>query len=480
LSAIAKVSGVAEFPNVNTKTSVNDSPKGLADKLVHILNTESKLNSNVPGYSPLTGQVYANQRDPRRASSFIQESFRQARRKGLSWKDSEVVKSVEEWGKSLGFFGGEKVTNAAGPTTGAVGSAPNAFLDVLSTLMRETHSQSNIFWQFTTTAFDASSAPGKNILVPRFNALPAPASLGDYLIADTTTYNSIGLTVGTSSDSQNLEMTTIPIDCKQWGIGRGTAVGTRPVFIPEFHEAMSLVDLMDALESRLMRNYYQFEELLIRTEYEKATTVVYNDNGVVTSTPADVAAGDKGDMSREFLTAVYSAMYAAQIPTFPDGTYALALNPTASGQLKLSYDKLIAAPTLDDLENLTNMMRQVSGLDFSRVSGYVGLSPDGFHVFVGNSFGVGAAGASPTVQNTTFAAGVGAQVTNDSFAFGPGAVGRGIALPVEVRSQGAPFQLGTGYVWVERGGAAPMDLDASLSTGQQTRVWKLRTVRRAV
>jgi hypothetical protein len=288
------------------------------------------------------------------------------------------------------------------------------------------------------------------------------------------------LTIGNGSDSQNLEMTTVAIACNQWGIGRGQSVGTRPVFIPEFHNARSLVNLMDAVDSRLMQHYYRFEELLIRSEFEKATTIIYNDKGALTSTAGDILPGDIGTMTREFLTAIYSGMYSAQMPTFPDGTYALALNPTASSQLKLSYDKLLAQPTLDQIESVSNMLRQTSGLDFGRVANYLGFSPDGFHLFVGNSFGVGAAGASPTVNTTTFGAGVGAQTTNDSFAFGPGCVGRGIGSPMEVRSQGSPFDLGTAFIWVERGGTAPMDLDSSLSTGQQTRCWKLRTTRAAV
>lgn len=481
LNDLGKLYGTSEFPMVNTLTQPGDSPKGLAEELVNILNDRelSKVNPNVGGYSPTTGQIYATQREPKYASELIQRSFREARAKGLSWRDSQVIRDVESWAKKHGFLNGRTV-NAAGPTTGATGSVVSAFLDVLSTLMRETHSQSNIFWQFTITAYDASSAPGKNILVPRFNALPAPTTLADYIIADTTTYNPLFGPIGSSSDSQNLEMTTVPIDCKQWGIGRSTAVGTRPVFIPEFHEALSLVDLMDACESRLMRNYYQFEELLIRNEYEKSATIVFNDGGNVTGTATDVAVGDNGGMTRQFLTSLYSSMYAAQIPTFPDGAYVLVLNPTASGQLKSSYDNLLAIPSLEQLQNVTNMLRQVSGFDFGRVSNYIGFSPDGFHLFVGNSFGVGAAGASATVQNTTFAAGVGAQVTNDSFAFGPGCVGRGIALPVEIRSNEAPFQMGSSYIWTERTGVAPMDLDSTLGSGQQTRCWRLRTVRRAV
>lgn len=482
LKEIGKLSGVSEFPNVNTLTSVSNSPKGLCDELLNILNDRdlSKINTNVAGHSPTTGLIHATQRNPKSSGAFIQRSFKEARAKGLGWQDSQIIKDVEDWAKSNGFLKGRPFIQAAGATTGDSGSVPDAFLDVLSSIMRETHSQSNIFWQFVRTMFDSTSAPGKNILVPRFNALPQPTSLADFILADTTTYNPIDLTIGSSTDSQNLEMGTVPIDCKQWGIGRGTSVGTRPVYISAFHEETSLVNLMDAVNSQLMRNYYQFEELLVRTEYEKATTVVYNDNGSVTSTAGDIAVGDKGDMSREFLTSVYSEMYAAQIPTFPDGSYCLALNPTASGQLKLSYDKILALPNMEQIENVSNMLRQVSGFDFGRVSNYLGFAPDGFHLFLGNSFGVGAAGSSPTVNNENFASGVDTQVTNDSFAFGPGCVGRGIALPAEIRSQDAPFQLGSGYIWVERGGVGPMDLDSSLPGNGQTRCWKLRTLRKAV
>lgn len=61
--------------------------------------------------------------------------------------------------------------------------------------------------------------------------------------------------------------------------------------------------------------------------------------------------------------------------------------------------------------------------------------------------------------------------------FAPGAVGRGIALPVEMRASGVvPFQMGESYIWLSREQVAPVDLDASLdpSGSQQTRVAKLR------
>ena len=480
LHDVGRLTGV-NVVNVNTRTSVNDSPKGDVEELINILNDQirSKTHKNIGGHSPTTGQLYLNQRDPRSAGLFIQESFKEAADKGRGWRDSGVVKSTEAWLKSNGLLKGEAVTNAAGPTTGGSASVPNAFLDVLSAIMRETHSQSNIFWQFTITAFDSSSAPGKNILVPRFNFLPQPQNLSDFLIADTTTYNPIGLTIGNSTDSQNLEMTTLPIACFQWGIGRGTSVGTRPVFIPEFHEALSLVNLLDAVDSRLAQNYYAFEDLQIRTEYQRATTIVYNAFDNITTTPTDVTTGGVGTMTRQFLTSVYTQMYGQQMPTYPDGCYALAINPSAAGQLKRSFDNVMALPDREQIERVSNMFRQVSGFDFGRVNNYLGMF-ENFHVFLGNSFGVGLPGSSPTVQNTTFGTGVGLRPTNDSFAFGPGCVGRGIALPMDIRSQGAPFDLGSAYIWVERSGTAPMDLDSTLVPGAQTRCWRLRTARTAI
>lgn len=488
LESLSKLTGSPttqrpEMPMVNTKTSINGEPQGIAKEFVDLLNDDRRLKTrhDVYGNSASTGAQYITQRDGAEIQRFIWNHFRQEK---TSWQQSPLVKDLESWFKAHGLLSGSARDNrrniqAAGPTSGGSGSAPDLFLDVLSALMRETHNRQNIFWQFTTTVFDPTSEPGKNILVPRANFLPRPTTVADYVIANTTTFNAINLTTGSSGDSQGLEVTTVPIACTQYGIGRGVTSATSPVFIPEFHQQVALVNLMELTNSRLMQNYYSFEELILRSQYEQSTVVVYNNQNQVESTPGNITTGGVGTLTKEYLSAVYSDMFANQIPSLPNGNYILAVNPIAKTQLELSLQELYRPVTSEQMMEITDVMKSATGVELGRASGYVGAYC-GFEVFVGNSFGVGIAGATPTVNNTAFGAALGSRVTNDSFAFGVGAVGRGVALPMEIRTLRSPFDLGTAFIWVSREGAAPLDLDAALAASQQTRCYRLRTTRTAV
>jgi hypothetical protein len=495
LESLSKLTGSPttqrpDVPMVNTKTSINGEPQGLAREFVELLNDRDRLQIryDVMGYSSTTGQMVATHRHGQKIKEFIWNSFNEERRvaQNWTWRNSELIKTTEAWFKANGLLSGNvrnisgRSTNAAGASTGAPGLAPDLFLDVLSAMMRETHNYANIFWQFTTTVFDPTSEPGKNILVPRANYLARPTSVSDFVIANTTTFNAINLTTGSSSDAQGIEVTTVPIACTQYGIGRGGSTGTRPIFIPEFHQQVALVNLMDLADSRLMQNYYAFEELILRSQFELSTNVIYNNNNLVETTPGNITTGGGATLTKEYLSAVYSYMFAAQVPSLTNGHYILAVNPTAKTQLEISLQELYRPVTPEQMMEITNVMKSSTGVEIGRSSGYIG-SYCGFEIFVGNSFGVGAAGASPTVNNVAFNAAVGTKLTMDSFAFGVGAVGRGVALPMEIRTQGSPFDLGTAFIWVSREGAAPLDLDATLGSptdpesSQQTRCYRLRT-----
>lgn len=478
--------GSVEMPMVNTKTNPRkESPDGLAGELVQMLEDDQlcKANRYVRAYSPATGRITATQRNPQPIAQFINAHFREQRRAGRDWRDSQLVQDVERWLKNQGLLSGSNAPGQfleaqAGATTGGSGAAPNAFLDVLSAIMRETHNQHNVFWQFASTVFDPSSEPGKNILVPRFEYLTEPTDPADFVIANNDTFNPIAWNTGSSSDAQALEMTTVPVACTQYGLGRGTAIGTRPVFIPEFHQATSLVNLLDALDTRLMQNYYSFEDLLIKLRYQATTVVAYNDGGVVTNTAGDVDDSDRGTMTQAFLNAVYSDMYAAKIPSYPDGCYALVLNPRAANQLKTDLGDQWRPATDEQIQSVSSTFRSASGVEIGRVSGYMGMYCN-FHVFVTNSFGIGAHDGAVHGGVSVHQEDLGGSNTDvtlrDSYAFGRGAVGRGIALPMEIRSMGSPFNLGEATIWVSREGVGDLDVDSGIAAAQQTRVWKLRT-----
>ena len=426
--------------------------------------------------------MLAVQRDHNVLAKFMHDHFREEKAvRGLrDWKHAPLVKELENYFKSSeggGFLSGR----AAGPTIGSSGSIGAIFLDVLSSLMRETHNSNNIWWQFAQTVYDSTSAPNKSVLIPRANNLAAPTDVNDFLISTTDTYTSLNYSRGTSADSQSIEITTVPLTIAQWGLGLSTSVANRPVFIPEFMEVTSLVDLMMILDKVLMQHYFKFEDLMVRKEYFKTTKIYYNDKSEVTSTPADVAATDDGTLTENFLSSVYSQLYADQWPTLPNNCYILTVPPKSLDNLKRSFKDLYSPVTEEQRQNISNVLRAASGIEIGQSSGYVGQYC-GFEIFSGNTWGVGAPGGSdPTVNTTSF--GAGATVTEDCFVFSYGAVGRGIALPMEVRASGTtPFNMGESFIWISREQTGVIDLDAALVSpaGQQTRCAKLRVARKAV
>ena len=427
--------------------------------------------------------MVATQRNHNVLAKFMHDHFREEKAvRGLrDWKHAPLIKELENYFKSSeggGFLSGR----AAGPTIGSSGSIGAIFLDVLSSLMRETHNSNNIWWQFAQTVYDSTSAPNKSVLIPRANNLAAPTDVNDFLISTTDTYTSLNYSRGTSDDSQGIEITTVPLTIAQWGLGLSTSVANRPVFIPEFMEVTSLVDLMMVLDKILMQHYFKFEDLMVRKEYFKTTKIYYNDKSEVTSTPADVAATDDGTLTENFLSSVYSQLYADQWPTLPNNCYILTVPPKSLDNLKKSLKDLYSPVTEEQRQNISNVLRAASGIEIGQSSGYVGQYC-GFEIFSGNTWGVGAPGTDPTVNTTSFGAGAGATVTEDCFVFSYGAVGRGIALPMEVRASGTtPFNMGESFIWISREQTGVIDLDAALVSpaGQQTRCAKLRVARKAV
>ncbi|BAS55382.1 hypothetical protein NIES2135_53330 [Leptolyngbya boryana NIES-2135] len=454
---------IVEAPMVNTQTRSNDSPGDLLQKLLGI-----RDSAKAGGYHfDNSTQTFLVRQGP---IDWIR-SYLQAEGKAL--EQTELYYQIEEFGKSLGFLGGSN--KAAGPTTGASGSAPNAFLDVLSDMMRSTSAQFNAAWQFATTVFDPTSAPSKNILVPRFDFLPDPDSDDELLIAGTGVYNPIGYSIGTNSDSQALRMQTVSLTVERRGLGRGVSEGSRPVMIPEFHQAHALVDLMTALETRLMASYYRYEERRLLGLMIASTAIRYNDNGNVSATAGDVDAGDDGTMSRAFLRDAYTEFVNAGHQSLPDGCYLGYFNAVQVKQLKAEMGDDLATPTADERMEITNMLRLATGITPAiRASTYLGMI-ENVHVFMGNSFGKGAPGASnPTVQDSTL--GVGATRTIDGFLLAPGAIGRGISSPVEIRPSGVnPFNMGESYIWTSDEGFGSL-----VDSGETAKIMKLRTTLTAV
>lgn len=475
-----KLNGL-QMPNFNKLTKpLDNEPKGLAADLIDYV-TNVAFTKPQQLQDPVTG-LFLMQKDLLQANNYVAQHFLQCAAQGISWRNSELVSDLETYFKAHGFFSGNgRVTNAPGPTIGTPDSVDDAFLDTLSLVLRQTHNQSNVWWQMVITVYNSAVAPSQNLLVPRFDNLPEPQSIDDFRLATTNTYTPVQAAIGTATDSQALRMTTVPITVEQFGLGKAVNDDTKPVFVPEFHQSLSLIDLLDAVYTRLFQNYFAFEDLYVRSVYEQATVVLYNQAGNAVDLPADVVTGGGGTFTEAFANSVYTAMFAAKMPTYPDGCYALVLNPTAANQYKSSLGELYRTPTEEQRQAVSNTFKMAHGVEIGRVSGYLGMY-NNFHLFASNTIGVTAAGASSTVNNVTLGAGAFDMV--DSFAFAPGCVGRGEALPAEIRASGVnPFQLGESYIWVYRGGVAPMDLDENIPNPgttdlfQQTRCFRLRTTK---
>jgi hypothetical protein len=454
-----------EVPMVNTVTSTDSSPKGLADEFLSIMHS-----SNVQTHTSSELGVI-KQRNGEDITNFIRRS-----KSGGFY--SQMLSDIEDWGRrEFGLF-----TNAPGATTGAVGSMPEAFLDVLSQLVRETHNQRNVWWQFVTTVYDASGAPSKSILLPRYNNLAQPTSLNDYLLGDYTSFTPMPNATGATADSQGIEMTTVPVVIKEYGLGKsGGSAATRPVYIPNFHKRYSLVQsISDVVNSKLGQNYFAVEDLMCRLPFAQTTKVLYNKrNSVITGAITQInAVGDIGRITKNFLTALFGHMDAQQVPAFPDGAYILVLPSQCAVALEQDLGTDFRPVTKQQQEATTaSLIAATPGVEIGHVNGFFGTY-GGFNIFTTNSAGVGAPG-SEGVATETLGGALGAATVRDCYAFGPGAVGRGVGMPMEIRPSGVnAYNRGESYIWLSHENTSTVDTDSAivLPANQQTRVFKVRAL----
>lgn len=444
----------AYVPGVSFGIVRADKPLGAAQDFVTMLES-NVYTPKVDVYSPNEGTSY-HQKDTRQIQRWLREgnNFRHA------------MKDMENWAKGLGLLRGNDATSGS---TGS-GSIPAAFLDFLSIAMRMTHSPRYVFWQFATEQLELGRVPGNNILVPRFAWLDEPTSEDDFIL-DTASASTV-----IPADNQALSMTTVPVELKGYGLGKGSSTANRPVSIPELINAYSMVNLMQAVESRLMHNYYGFEDLLIRGKYRSTTNLYYNNNGVPTSTATDIdASGDDGTMTEEFLNGVNARLSTANVPTYANGKRVLVTSPLATSSLKNSLGDKAQAPSEAQIQEVTNIMNAgILGDGIQRVQGYYG-DYCGFMCYESTAFGGGVPGTEG-VNTVAMGGALGNGTFRSSYAFGPGAVGRGIGMPAEIRMDDSG-QFGTKmrFIWRSIEGFGALDVD-NAQAGQQDRVWELRTL----
>lgn len=439
------------FPSFNRHHGVSREPDGMASYFFDLLGDRNACPSAV-------------WIDPNSGDRFLQKDTRIAQRFYRKNKDA-LMESLETAFKRQGFLVGNIVTDAAqsGVTTG--GSIPDSImLETLSTMMRETHSPKYIYWQFPVTVTRLGNGPNANILIPRYEFLDEPTSIGDYELSTLTSYAQI------SNDNQALVMTTVPATVQEYGLGKGNKVATRAVAIPEFVSAYSLTDLMTALNTRLGHNYNGVEDLAIRGLYARTTRVYYNNRGRVVTAPGDLSAGSGGTCTENFLNNLYAQMQMEDIWTYPDGCYAGTLSPMQVAQLKNDLGEQWHPPTPTEIQDLSNMLMAAGAPEMERVSQYLGKYC-GFHLYQQNSHSKGAPGSEGVHSENIAGA---AHTTRSNYFFGPGAVGRGIGMPMSVRMDDAGFKRLNRYIWMAFESHVALDVDSALSPNQQTRCVEVR------
>lgn len=390
---------------------------------------------------------------------FVQRDLSAARRLFFSER-SQLRADMERLGKDHGLLmGPSRLVASDAPTLKT--DIPPAFLDYLSLVVRETHAQRFVYWQFPFYALELGRGPGDTIQVARFRWLTPPAT-----IADRT------LTPGTnlSSSSNNLTAAAVSLTLGERGLGLNATHA--PVAIPEFISAYSMLNLENALMTRLGYDYESFEDMAIRARYFATTRIVYNDRGSVTTTPGNVGSGDDGTMTEMFLNNLYAYMSGLQIPTLDDGCYILVMHDTALAQFKntLTVRNRVIEPA--NVTELTMLLQAATNREQGKTSGYAGKAC-GFHLFSTNAHSLGVAGTQGAQTETL---GVGSTLTRTSLAFGRAAVARAVGMEAEIRrDNNDDFGRLQRYTWLSHEVAGDLDVDSSINAEQQLRVIQVRT-----
>jgi hypothetical protein len=433
-------------------------PQGSARDFVDILRN-SGYTPRLTAYDPTDGNSY-EQVDTTYLDRFVRAN------------KSHLMRDMEVLMKAHGFLRGSSPSGQdaqAGNTLGTPGSVGSIVLDFLSSLMRDSHNPRYVWWQFVTTKLELGRVPGNNILVPRFQWIDEPINPEDYILDTETSSANI------SSDSQALQTLTTPISLFGWGLGRGNRIGTRPIAIPEFINASSLLDLIQPVNTRLGQNFNALEDLVIRQIFAQTlanpANIYYSNGAGITNTAGDLIVGSDGTANEEAFNQLFGEMTRRQIPTFDNGSRVGVLNTVATAQFKNSLGDKLRASTEAEIQEVTNILNAGTlGDGIVRPNGYLGTYCN-FMLFESGTTAVGGAGTDGVNTITTGAGGV---TMRDNYFFGPGVAGEGVSLPMEIRmDDSGTFGTKMRFIWRYIGGWGSLDC-TSTNPGQQDRVVVLR------
>ena len=389
-----------------------------------------------------TGETFT-QRDTTVLDTFVREN------------KQSCIQGLDTALKAAGLLRGKTAVQLTGkdaPTTRT--DVPPAYLDLLSSFMRITHTPKFIHHQFANKVIKVGYNQGDTVQVARVNFAETGVAAADW-----------ELTPGTPivADLQPVTAKSVDVKIKEWGLGKNNTM--RPIAIPQFLVATSAIELLAALERNLGHNYNEFQDLALRSLWAATTRVVYNNASAVATTAG--GAGSNGQLTYEFLNNLYAYMASLKVPAYMNGYYGIRLNPFALAQLKNSLALQNQYLDKSGNEDITNIFNSATQSQEEKISGYEGTIGN-FMIFSSNASGVGASG-SEGVQAST----------RSSYAFGADTITQVTVMPFTIRkSNDDDYGRMEKYTWCSIEGFAALDVDPASTTpasDQQLRVIEVRT-----
>lgn len=416
-----------------------------------------KMLEQAPAAVVMTRKGQRLQRDLRATDAYL-------------YRNREKVRDgIEAEMREAGFFQGSGSRVVASKDALTVASdIPSISYEYLSAMIRMTHYEDLIHWQFARNDIEIGVRPGLTMGIPRYSYLARPTAFADRVLTPGTRLNS-----GNSALSESI----VPVTIQELGLGKNS--DNPPIGISTFISAYSMTNLEDLVMRNLGRDYQYTKDLGLRSQWDRTDRVVYNNGGSVTTTATDVGVADGGHMTDAFTVALNAYLYGLQIPAYDDaGNYGLALNPTAASQFLVSKGAKERDMALESgMDLVTRAVRQSSGFEGGEVTGYLGLY-NGFHMFRQNVYGL--VGGTDGVTSTP----LGDSNSYDlltSYAFGRDTIGWGTAMPVEIRMDNDDdFQREMRAVWISHEAAVSLDVKTTAETGEQLRVVEIRTTQVAI
>ena len=412
--------------------------------------------------------------NPKTGEQFIQMDTRPLRRFMEKYPE-QLYDAMEALAKKEGLLKGRVSAYSGKDAPTSFNTIAPALKTYLSEFVRKEHDAQFVLWQIPNRTITIGVPPGQTTGVPRVRNLVTGSSFSDWVLDPT---------VAIDSGSQSLNASEEPVLIRELGMGKvGTAI--KPLYIPEFVMANSLLDLQSILQQKIGYNYQEATDMSVLEILLSTTAVRYNNGGGVTDTVGDLGVGSSGQLSVAFLGNLYADMASNKIPTLPDGCYLIFVPPFALGQLNSDMQLKHQFFSQSNIEELTNMLfKKTSNEDLmtGNVRGYVGKISN-FHIFSGNSFSVGASGTAGVQTETINAI---STVTRSSFALGADAIAWATSMPMQIRQDTSDdFGRMQKFIWKSHeSGAVALDVDPAINSpttdDQQLRVFDVRLADTAV